>query len=526
MFNAASPDTELVFACLNGDREAFAQIVTRYQAVVASVAYNATGNIAQSEDLAQETFLVAWQHLKKLEEPGKLRAWLCGIARRTAANAFRRLQREPSEGAHTLEHVMDAPTAEPLPAEHAITREEEAILWRSLEGIPEIYREPLILYFRENQSVENVAAALELTQDTVRQRLSRGRKLLEKRIAAFVEGALRQSAPGSSFTAAVMAQVPGQLTTAALASSGAAAAKSGVAKTAGWLVGLTTLISFLPGAVSTYLGYKEDMALASSDQARRSVKRSYVVFALSVLLPVGLLYLAVACARLVQTHPTLYSAFIAAIALSWIPSGLIVLAMMKRRLATTTNADPSKSAPLIEYRSSAQFLGLPLFHLRFGGLGPVRCRPVKAWIAMGDMAFGGLFAFGGLAIAPLSFGGFALGLAVLGGYAAGLLTYAGFGFGLWTIGGIALGWCSVGGCAVASSAALGGIALARNFALGGVAIALHANDAAANAYIRNNAFFQIAYQLVTTWLWPTMLLLTVPSVLMTIVFKRKRIGAA
>jgi DNA-directed RNA polymerase specialized sigma24 family protein len=94
MVNAASPDTELVQACLGGDREAFAQIVTRYQAVVASVAYNATGSIAQSEDLAQETFLVAWQHLKRLEQPGKLRAWLCGIARRTAANALRRLQRE------------------------------------------------------------------------------------------------------------------------------------------------------------------------------------------------------------------------------------------------------------------------------------------------------------------------------------------------------------------------------------------------------------------------------------------------
>jgi hypothetical protein len=199
---------------------------------------------------------------------------------------------------------------------------------------------------------------------------------------------------------------------------------------------------------------------------------------------------------------------------------------MKRRLATTTNAEPSKSVPLIEYRSSAQFLGLPLFHLRFGGPVAVRCVPVKAWIALSDVAFGGLFAFGGIAIAPLSFGGFALGVAVLGGYAAGLLTYAGFGIGLCTIGGIAIGWWSVGGCAVASSAALGGIALARTFALGGVAIALHANDAVANAYIRNNTFFQIAYQLVTTWLWPTMLLLTVPSVLMTIVFKRKRTVAA
>jgi hypothetical protein len=416
---------------------------------------------------------------------------------------------------------LDAPATEPLPAEHAITREEEAILWRSLEGIPEIYREPLILYFRENQSVENVAGALELTPDTVRQRLSRGRKLLEKRIAAFVEGALRQSAPGGNFTAAVLAHLPGQLVSGALAGSGAAAAKGGAAKTAGWLVGLTALISFLPGAVSTYLGYKAEMADASSDEARRSVRRSYLGVTLCVLLPVALLYVAVACASLGKAHPTLYSAFIVGIALSWIPCGVMVLALMKRRLAATKNADASKGVPVLEYRSRAQFLGLPLFHLRFFGPVAVRCQPVKAWIALGDFALGGLFAFGGVAIAPLSLGGFALGVAVLGGYAAGVLTYAGFGIGLWTIGGVTLGWCSIGGCAVASSAALGGIALARSFALGGVALALHANDAAANGYIQHHPFFQIAYQLVTTWLWPTMVLLTVPSVLLTIAGKRK-----
>jgi len=273
MLTAPADDAELVRACLGGNRDAFSQIVTRYQTLVTSVAYSLTGNIAQSEDLAQEAFVVAWQHLDKLEQPGKLRAWLCGIARRTAANLLRRQQREPSAFAHTLEQAMDTPAAEPVPAEQAITQEEQAILWRSLEGIPEIYREPLILYFREDESVENVAAALDLTQDTVRQRLSRGRKLLEKRIAAFVEGALRQSAPGSRFTAAVMAQIPGQLASSSLATASAAAAKGGAAKGAGWFVGLTSLISFLPGAVSTYVGYKADMADAGSDESRRSPVR-------------------------------------------------------------------------------------------------------------------------------------------------------------------------------------------------------------------------------------------------------------
>ena len=54
MGTAASDDLALVNASLNSDREAFAQIVTRYQALIASVAYSATGNLAESEDIASK----------------------------------------------------------------------------------------------------------------------------------------------------------------------------------------------------------------------------------------------------------------------------------------------------------------------------------------------------------------------------------------------------------------------------------------------------------------------------------------
>ena len=79
----------------------------------------------------------------------------------------------------------------------AISQEEEAILWRSLERIPETYREPLILFYREHESVERVAQVLELSEEAVRQRLSRGRKMLHEEVAAFVEGALRPDRAGS-----------------------------------------------------------------------------------------------------------------------------------------------------------------------------------------------------------------------------------------------------------------------------------------------------------------------------------------
>jgi len=520
MCGADLEDARLVDASLGGDRDAFARIVARYQSLVASIGYSATGNIAQSEDLAQETFLVAWRHLKTLEEPRKLRAWLCGIARRATANALRRQQREPRAG--SLEEAMDAAAPEPIPADHAISREEEAILWRSLEQIPETYREPLILFYREDQSIERVAQALDLSNGAVRQRLSRGRKLLDEQVAAFVEGALRQSVPGRSFTGQVMSVLPMQMATTGLASAGTGAAKA--TKAAILLGGLTTLISFLPGAVSAFLGYKTDLADARSEQGRRAVRRFYAVLGLTALAPVLLVYLAVAFRGLALNHPSLFSGLIMAIALSWIPGALLLIALLKRRSAAGVGvAESSSAAAVLEYRTRAEFLGLPLLQVCFGGPWP-RCSPVKAWIALGDVAFGGLFAFGGVAVAPVSFGGFALGLAVLGGFAAGVLAYAGFGIGVWAVGGVVLGWWSVGGCAVASAASVGGIAIAREFALGGIAIARHANEAPAQTYTGTSAFFQIAYRLVTTWLWPTMIALTVPSILLAIARRRKKTG--
>ena len=160
-------DTQLVAASLAGDRQAFGQIVERYQNLVCSIAYNATGNLSHSEDLAQETFLTAWKQLRDLREPNKLRAWLCAIARNLVNNSLRRGQRDATRDAQTLETAPDAVSHDPAPSEAAISREEEAILWRTLEQIPELYREPLILFYRQEQSIGRVAEALELSEDTV-----------------------------------------------------------------------------------------------------------------------------------------------------------------------------------------------------------------------------------------------------------------------------------------------------------------------------------------------------------------------
>ena len=109
-------DAELVAACLAGDRQAFGRIVERYQRLLCSLAYSATGQLAQSEDLAQDAFIDAWRQLRDLREPEKLRSWLCGILRFKVSRLRRADGREPVRQANSLD----------AEAEHLISTDEPA----------------------------------------------------------------------------------------------------------------------------------------------------------------------------------------------------------------------------------------------------------------------------------------------------------------------------------------------------------------------------------------------------------------
>jgi RNA polymerase sigma factor (sigma-70 family) len=282
MSATARNDAELVGESLTGSRDAFGQIVARYQSLVCSLAYSATGSLSQSEDLAQDTFVTAWKQLAGLREPEKLRAWLCGIARNLINNSLRRQGREPSHQAESLEEISESHSPEPQPVEQTISNEEAAILWRSLEKIPEIYREPLVLFYREHQSIEAVAQNLELTEDAVKQRLSRGRKLLHEEVLAFVEGALARTNPGQAFTLGVLAALPLVATTAKAAVVGTTVAKASAATKIGATLGSAG--GFLPVLGSFYFSFKSGLEYAKSPRERQFMAWFFWIQAASLLM--------------------------------------------------------------------------------------------------------------------------------------------------------------------------------------------------------------------------------------------------
>jgi RNA polymerase sigma factor (sigma-70 family) len=493
---AEHSDAELVAHSLAGDRDAFSRIVSRYQTLICSLAYSRIGNLGQSEDLAQETFITAWKHLRLLREPEKLRSWLCGILRNRVLKYRSREGREPMHHAEALELVDASPADEMLPSEHVVRREEEAILWRALERIPESYREPLVLFYREHQSVESVAAELELSEDAVKQRLSRGRKLLHQEVLAFVEGALERTNPGKAFTLAVLGALPVLSTSAKAATLGAAAVKGGTVAKGAAAVGLfNALISPLLGILGPWMQYRVFLAAARTDQERKTIRGHYYKL-LAVMLGFAVLLsgLIIFGKNFVGSHPLLFSgalmALVAAYVFAAVQMGTWANRMFRElREEETASSDSRRPRSAREYRSKLELLGLPLVHIRFDSSG-VQQGPVKAWFAAGDFALGLLFAFGGLAIAPVSVGGIAIGLMPFGGLAGGLLAIGGFALGGWVFGGFAVGWQAFGGCALAWSAAMGGLAIARDYALGGVAHAAQANSEIASQFMKTSPFFK------------------------------------
>lgn len=503
----SASDSALWEGVLNGELTAFEQVVQRHQNAVSGVAYGIVGDFALGQDVAQETFWQAYRNRQQLLDPARLAGWLCGIARNIAYQSLRsrRVRHESIEAIG----VEDAnPQADPSLA--LITTEESQLVWGALEEIPEAYREVLILYYRQGESMQQVADIMDLSVDAVKQRLSRGRQMLKSQLAMTVEGVLMRSRPSHVFTARVMGGVAAlaasfkilggtasasAMSGATLAAGGASiAAVGGKALTMGSVAGIAGgSVGALGGLGGAYLGTWLPAQMAPTRTERELMTR----FGKTALI-----------VSLVYTLVTLFSSFLLFVPRGWILYTLVVgvstvsfvvwcIVMSVRlqrevqeiRAAILPEDDPNPTAmrAMIErrlgkrwkgrcYRSSRTFLGVPLIDIQFSDLTTMPelhspARSAWGWIAFGDRATGILFAMGGLARGAIAIGGVAIGGVAIGGFGVGLLSLAGGAIGIFAVGGLAVGYDAIGGAAIAWHAATGGGAMAYHLAAGGGALA-------------------------------------------------------
>jgi RNA polymerase sigma factor (sigma-70 family) len=507
-------DARLVELGLLGNHDAFGRLVARYQSPICALAYSACGDIAHSEDLAQKTFIIAWRKLSDLKDPAKFKSWLYGIARNLIHTGFRQQRCNPLADAGPLDESLATTAALSNPVGQAISKEEEGILWRSLEQIPEAYREPLILFYREHQSIERVAEIMDLSEEAARQRLSRGRKLLQEQVLAFVEGALERTQPGPAFTLGVLATLPA-LTISAKAATLGAVAKGGATVSGAGLAGLLgAILCPLLAFLNLFRVWRLSHNSSRSDRERKVYRIFYPVLAGSIVAVILLTSLLMDHGdSLMKTSPALFASLITGLILGYplllIPFCLWFYRTVKKMKLEQPGVEVAARPknPFWEYRSRFELLGLPFIHLRTGGWQSGRpmkeLKPVKAWIAADDaFAFGVLFAYGSVAVAPVSIGPCAIGLFSYGAMTVGVLAVGGFAFGIWAFGAFAFGWQASAGCAIAWNIASGGqYAIAHQFALGPIAHAAQVNNELVRQLARSNPFLQACWKIVPHFFW-------------------------
>ena len=500
--SAQPEDRELVALHLAGEPAAFRQIVERYQGMVCALAYSACGDVARSEDIAQEVFVAAWKQLPQLREPEKLRGWLGGITRNLAHNALRRTRRMPT--AQAAELPADAPAETAGPREQAMGADEVALMWHALGGLPETYREPMVLFYREGRSVAAVAAALEISEDTAKQRLARGRAMLTDRMTQLVGETLERSVPAPTFVASVLLLVPGPLSPLLLdvAESGSAAGRTlATAGAVGSVVGkggvilkVLSALAFLPALMqgaTDFVRFRDRNAAQADDANRREAAWAYLqlhagigFFVLSVIALLGVLPAA--------SPWLLVPGALGAFGVFWFVrrAKCRMDQLMPREL-------PAESVRGFEQRSAGAWLGLPFYHIRLGTRPARSARAVKAWIAISDgWAVGGLFAFGPWALAPVSMGIVSIGLLGIGVLALG-----------WgALGIVAGGWLSNGLVAFGGLAAKGVVAHAPLMASRNAHFASSdSGAAAAQAFFQHHWFYHFTAAAAQGLVWAGLL---------------------
>ncbi len=333
----------LVRASLAGDREAFAHIVQQHQGIVCGFACGVLGDPWGSEDIAQETFCIAWKQLETLQNPNQLSSWLCGIARNLTRHALRKRRianaknvslrhdlspslppspietsRKTSEST-TSESAMSEWSVSELPASESVSQlasgveepfttlwreERNRLLWDTVATIPSIYRIPLVMYYRGERSTAEIATALEISTDAVAQRISRARKLLRTELLRQVEDVLESSGPDEYFTLSVIAILPTVETcrvatslagTMTIGSVGITSSTTGSTMKGSWMMYCFSTFSFLFAIGCWVLGALPGTALAIRNAPTLVLRRHLLLTSLRRFTLLGILLSGFVC---------------------------------------------------------------------------------------------------------------------------------------------------------------------------------------------------------------------------------------
>lgn len=183
-------DAGLIARILAGERHLFHDLIRPYERSVYFAAYSILQNEHDAEDAAQETTLKALKYLQNFRAEAKFSTWLISIAVNEARARLRHArllkfesvdeQVEDEDGSFTPAVISDW---REIPSDALERRELRDLLRQAIAGLPEIYREVLVMRDVQEMNIAETAVALSVSEGVIKTRLLRARLMMQKVLA-------------------------------------------------------------------------------------------------------------------------------------------------------------------------------------------------------------------------------------------------------------------------------------------------------------------------------------------------------
>jgi RNA polymerase sigma-70 factor (ECF subfamily) len=185
----ADEDSQLVFACRQGEIDAFEALVEKYQKKMLNVAYRMIGDYDEACEVVQDAFLSAYRSIKKFRGEAKFSTWLYRILLNLSKNRMTQIRTRGVREVYSIDAVVETeegsrrvepPDEGPSPLEQMEKKEVDARVQGCINGLDSEYREVLVLRDIQGFSYEEIRDILKIPDGTVKSRLFRARDALKE----------------------------------------------------------------------------------------------------------------------------------------------------------------------------------------------------------------------------------------------------------------------------------------------------------------------------------------------------------
>jgi RNA polymerase sigma factor (sigma-70 family) len=182
-------DEALVKAVLQGNQGAFRLVIDRYQNLVIHIVYRMVSLQHDREDICQDVFLRVYDNIGGFRFGSRLSTWIGSIAYNACINFLRKKKivlaemNEQYDDDSAANAWLDQPDVGPRPDELLVSKEKHRQLWQYVDELPPVQQTIVVLFHRQEMSMEEIAGIMSMPVGTIKSYLHRARQKLKSKLS-------------------------------------------------------------------------------------------------------------------------------------------------------------------------------------------------------------------------------------------------------------------------------------------------------------------------------------------------------